>query len=1072
MGIAIALCIAFPSFASAAPTVTSISPNNGTYAGGTTVTITGTGFSSASTVNFGSAAATSVTFVSSTKLTAKSPAGGEGALVDVTVKTEGTTSAANPGDQFGYDPTPSGVWLGLNSNSGNIFGYKFQEHNIKYDRSWHLEVNAGTLPTSGSTFREGLENSVNNGMKPIVIINYSSTGIPTGAALTEYVTGFVATAKAARELYPKAEILFEAINEPYFRGGTELAKKYANLIAALLPEAREAGIPLSTIYVAAWGFSGSEEWIPTMYATQPSLKTLIQGWNFHPYGRPGTGTNPDINHGIMNVPTIQAKMTSGQNNVIISEVGFCAEDLGYACTTADQYSHAKTSSEAAAYLSEVLKEGKTMHEEGWLRALLVYSRGDGGWAMVLGTLTAQGNTLVNFGNEQSPTAPLVHSEAGSQVQATAARLNGTVDAEGISTSYSFEWGTTTSYGHSLPVVAEDIGSGIANVAVNQPLVGLEPGTVYHFRVKATNSVGTTYGADKTFETTVFQTPVLSTSFGTFGTENGQFKHPADVARDSEGNLWVVDQMNSRVEEFNSAGQYVTQFGSFGSTEGKFVNPTAIAIAPNGKIWVADRGGHISRFTGKGVYDNFRFGTTGQFSEPEGLAIDASGNIWVSDTEHNRVVEYKENGEQIKVVASLGSKEGQVTWPKGIDIGPGGNVWVVDSGNDRVEEFSSEGTYKAAFGTFGSGNGQLTLPGGIAVDSRGVVWVGDSGDNRVEAYTESGKYLTQFGAKGSGEAQFQLSDTMGLSADAQGQLWITDPGNNRVQKWQVPDSILYSSAFGSSGSEEGHLTHPADLARDSEGNLWVVDKGNNRVEEFNSAGEYLHKSFGSKGTNPGQFTSPTAIAIAPNGKIWVADIGGHIQRFTSKGEYDNFRFGSPGSGTGQFADPEGMAIDSAGNIWVADSENFRVVEFKENGELIKELATGSGAGQVLLPTGIDIGPGGNIWIADSILNRVEEFSSEGTYKNLTFGTSGSGNGQLSSPSGLAVDSRGVIWVADSGNSRVQTFTEAGKYLNQFGSYGSGAGQFQLFPGPSGLALGPAGEAWVTDPGNNRVQRWAR
>ncbi len=86
----------------AAPTVTAVAPTSGPSTGGTTVTITGTGFTAASTVNFGNTAATSVTFITATQLTAVDPAGT--GVVDVTVATPlGGTSATSSADQFTYD---------------------------------------------------------------------------------------------------------------------------------------------------------------------------------------------------------------------------------------------------------------------------------------------------------------------------------------------------------------------------------------------------------------------------------------------------------------------------------------------------------------------------------------------------------------------------------------------------------------------------------------------------------------------------------------------------------------------------------------------------------------------------------------------------------------------------------------------------------------------------------------------------------------------------------------------------------------------------------------------------------
>ena len=91
----------------AAPTVTGISPTSGPAAGGTSVTITGTGFTGATVVDFGTTAATGVAVVNDTTITAVSPAGT--GVVDVTVTTPGGTSAISPADQFTYVVAPPTV---------------------------------------------------------------------------------------------------------------------------------------------------------------------------------------------------------------------------------------------------------------------------------------------------------------------------------------------------------------------------------------------------------------------------------------------------------------------------------------------------------------------------------------------------------------------------------------------------------------------------------------------------------------------------------------------------------------------------------------------------------------------------------------------------------------------------------------------------------------------------------------------------------------------------------------------------------------------------------------------------
>jgi hypothetical protein len=102
----------------AVPAVAGVQPNEGPEAGGTSVTITGTGFYGVSGVNFGSASATSFTVNSPTSITAVTPAGTS--TVDATVTTPGGTSATGGADQFTYVPVP--MLTKLKGRIGSVTG--------------------------------------------------------------------------------------------------------------------------------------------------------------------------------------------------------------------------------------------------------------------------------------------------------------------------------------------------------------------------------------------------------------------------------------------------------------------------------------------------------------------------------------------------------------------------------------------------------------------------------------------------------------------------------------------------------------------------------------------------------------------------------------------------------------------------------------------------------------------------------------------------------------------------------------------------------------------------------------
>ncbi len=116
-------------------------------------------------------------------------------------------------------------------------------------------------------------------------------------------------------------------------------------------------------------------------------------------------------------------------------------------------------------------------------------------------LVATNASGTTFGADQSLSllsSPLVVTNAAQNVQTTSVTLTGTVDPKGRSTNWHFDYGTTTAYGSKTQ--SHNAGSGSGTVAVSAVVSGLTVGTTYHFRLVASNSVGTSTGADVSFLT--------------------------------------------------------------------------------------------------------------------------------------------------------------------------------------------------------------------------------------------------------------------------------------------------------------------------------------------------------------------------------------------------------------------------------------------------------------------------------------------------------------------------------------------------------------------------------------------
>ena len=103
--------------------------------------------------------------------------------------------------------------------------------------------------------------------------------------------------------------------------------------------------------------------------------------------------------------------------------------------------------------------------------------------------------------------PLITIDSVVKLSQTSVMLKGTVNPEGYSTSYHFEYGTSTSYGQNTTL--QDAGSGTAPVKVSATLINLSLGATYHWRVVAVNSGGTSTTPDSTFTTPSLVAPELT-----------------------------------------------------------------------------------------------------------------------------------------------------------------------------------------------------------------------------------------------------------------------------------------------------------------------------------------------------------------------------------------------------------------------------------------------------------------------------------------------------------------------------------------------------------------------------------
>ena len=544
--------------------------------------------------------------------------------------------------------------------------------------------------------------------------------------------------------------------------------------------------------------------------------------------------------------------------------------------------------------------------------------------------------------------------------------------------------------------------------------------------------------------------------------------PSGVAVDGAGNLYVVDQGNNRVLEYDDPFTTGTQpelvFGQGGSFTSTACN----------------KGAMISAAT---------------LCNPSGIAIDSAGNVYISDASNSRVLEFDlplvtdtqadrvfgQNGRfNTGTCNNGGVSADSLCLPAAIALDKAGHLYLEDTGNFRALEYDTPLKNASANLVFGQGDsftaannpcastpspGALCSPGGIAVDSGGNLYIADRSFSRVQEYNHpvmTGITAPDavFGQPGFSSSQCNNGGVTagsvclpsGLATDTDDDLYLTDFGNQRVLEYIKPlatnppnttaglvlGQLTLLAQNGVNLAKPNSLYWPAAVALDfsvSPNHLYVADTNNSRVLGWRSVPSFANGA-------------PADLVI---GQSDFSSAGCNQNRVDAAG--------NSLAAADTLCTPGGVAVDAAGDLWVADSSNFRVLQY--NAPFASGISAGQSASVVLGQHG-------------SFTSRV---NNDGGVSAASMSISG----------GLAIDASGGLYVADPQNNRVLKFNHPSAARTAadavFGQGGNLAGSSCNFDGgcqrsgcastadslcgPSAVAVNASGNVYIADTANNRV-----
>ncbi len=233
-------------------------------------------------------------------------------------------------------------------------------------------------------------------------------------------------------------------------------------------------------------------------------------------------------------------------------------------------------------------------------------------------------------------------------------------------------------------------------------------------------------------------------FGETGAAPGQFKDPVAIDLTANGQLYICDLGNQRIQVFDLNGNFLMNFGGFGWQNETFDNPVDIWARSTINIYVADYNNQrVQRFDKDFHYLSSKYSNPGaqekfQFMEVLSVAYSPQGDLFILEAGANKIIKFNGQDQGDVAFGYYESGRGELTFPVQLELSNDHRVIVSDAESEAVFVYDYFGNF-----LYKIQHPLMKRPGGLAIGRDNRIYTADAVSQSIFEFTPAGKLVSQF-----------------------------------------------------------------------------------------------------------------------------------------------------------------------------------------------------------------------------------------------------------------------------------------------------------------------------------------